>query len=386
MNFSCNNSRSFSLLRSHCFLCLLGLLLNCSISIGQDTIRLYYNSNWEITTKEKASFIRKAVYDLSTFKLDGAVQDFTISGTLLMSGHYNSDRREGEFIFNYPNGSTKSKGKYNDNQRLGNWEFYYDNGKLKQKATFKDNSETNLFSIDEFYDRDGNQLIKNGTGAWLNDSIVSNSLEDSGLFRLTGQFKDSLRTGIWKLIRISDNKLIHSEQFRKGRFLEATVWEPMFNSYGTTSFEFLNLYPDENLDKLKKAERFVLDTTSYPSNLINADVSTILRAVTGKNYYTKNRRAGYLYGDQNLLDFIGTNIKYPISALQNKITGKVYIKVVIDSLGKTKEVSVFKGVNKDLDAEALRVIKSIDTWLPAIKDGKAIESSISIPVTFDIKQ
>lgn len=269
MRFSYKNSSSLLFRRPRGFLCLLGFLLNCTLSIGQDTISLYYNLNWEITKKDKASFIRKAVYDLSTFKLDGAVQDFTISGTLLMSGHYNSDRREGEFIFNYPNGNIRSKGTYKENQRTGTWEYFYENGRTKQKATFVDSPETLLFSIDEFYDRNGNQLIKNGTGSWVNDSIESNSLEDNGLFRLTGQFKDSLRTGTWKLIRISDNKLIHSEQFRKGRFLEATVWEPMFNSYGTTSFEFLNFYPDEDLDKLKKAERFVLDTTSYPSSLIS---------------------------------------------------------------------------------------------------------------------
>ena len=108
--------------------------------------------------------------------------------------------------------------------------------------------------------------------------------------------------------------------------------------------------------------------------------------VTGKNYFIKNRRAGYPYGDQALLEFIGSNIRYPISAIQNKISGKVYIKVLIDSIGKQREVSVFRGVDKDLDNEALRVIKLIDNWLPALREGKQVESSISIPVSFDIKQ
>jgi len=55
-------------------------------------------------------------------------------------------------------------------------------------------------------------------------------------------------------------------------------------------------------------------------------------------------------------------------------------------LGKTKEVKLLKGVRSDLDAEALRVIRLITNWLPAIKDGKATESTFSIPVKFELKQ
>jgi TonB family protein len=367
-------------------ICFFSFIFLSILSKSQDTITLYYNSNWEITKKEKALYLRKAEFDLNTFKLDGDVKDFTLKGTPVMSGHYISDRREGDFIFSYPSGSIKSKGRYKDNQRIGNWEYYYENGKLRQEATFFDTEGVTLFSINKYFDSSGNELIQNGTGEWLNDSIESNSLENKGLCRLKGHFKDSLRTGTWKLYRIEDNKLIHTEQFRKGKFLEASVYEPLFDSYGTTNFEFLDKFPDINLDRLKRMESFALDSTVFPKSLLSADVTTILRVVTGKNYFVKNRRAGYTYGDQNLLDFIGSNIRYPRNAIENKITGKVYVKVVIDSNGSPKEVSIYKGINKDLDEEALRVVKLIDSWLPAIKEGKPIESSISIPVLFDIQQ
>lgn len=359
----------------------LPILVNC-----QEKITLFYNSYWEITNKENASFYREAEYDLNSLKLNGEVRDYTLNGVPLMIGHYSLDKRNGNFIFYYQNGNTKSQGNYKDDRRVGMWDYYYENGKTKQKAIFYEVPGITLFNITEYYDRNGNQLIMNGTGSWINDSIESNSLEDNGLFGLLGQFKDNLRTGTWKLIRISDNMIVHTENFRKGRFLSATVYEPLFNSYGTTNFEFLDKFPDENIDRLKKTENLALDTTVFPFTILSADVSTILKIITGKDYYIKNRRAMYPYGDQSLFMFIAANIKYPVSALQNKISGKVYIKVVIDSLGKPKEVTILKGVNRDLDSEALRVISLIDNWFPALNEGKPVESTISIPVTFDIRQ
>jgi len=38
-----------------------------------------------------------------------------------------------------------------------------------------------------------------------------------------------------------------------------------------------------------------------------------------------------------------------------------------------------------LDNEALRVVGLIGKWLPEIREGKAVESTITIPVKFDLK-
>jgi len=353
---------------------------------AQEKATLYYNSIWEITRKEKATFFREAEFDINNFKLDGTVMDFSIKGTPLMKGKYISDRKDGDFTFYYENGNVKSKGKYENDHRVGYWEYYYNDNKLKQKVLFPQIAIKKEISVVEYYDKDGNQVIKNGSGIWIQDSINGGSLDQTSLCKLSGQFKDSLMAGEWKLTRLSDKKLIHTERFRKGKFIEATVYEPMFDSYGTTTFEMLDKFPDENSLRLKKIEDFKLDTTVFSSSLVYSDVETIFKTVTGKVYKIKNRNASYVYGDNALFEFIGTNLKYPISAIEKRASGKVYVSVVIDSTGKTKEVKLLKGVQSDLDAEALRVISLITNWLPAIKDGKAIESTISFPVKFEIKQ
>lgn len=367
-------------------LIILGFLQFSLTLKSQEKILLYYNSDWEITRKENATHFRESEYDLNNFKLHGKVLEYNSLDTLSMEGNYLNGKRNGVFVFYFKNGNIKSKGIYKNNKRVGKWEYFYANSRLKQVIIFPQNGERLDFAVVEYYDRNNNQLIKNGTGNWINDSIKIGLFDHSSLKKLTGQFKDTLKHGRWNLIRISDNKLMHTERFRKGRFIKAVVYNDQSNYYGSISSETLNKFPDDNLTKLKRTENFNLDTTVFSKSLLYSDVETIFKTVTGKMYKIKTRNAGYIYGDYSLLEFIGENLQYPISAAMKSISGKVYVNVVIDSLGNTKEVKILKGIHNDLDMEAIRVIQLITDWLPAIQNGEAIESTITIPIRFVIKE
>lgn len=362
-------------------LILLSLHLKC-----QDKVLLYYNSNWEITKKGKASFYREAEYDLNNFKLQGIVTDHTLNDTLLMVGEYFGGKKSGNFVFYYDNGHIMSNGAYLHNKRIGKWTYFYQDGKLKQIVIFPQNENALDFSVAEYYDRNGIQLIKNGTGKWINDSIHAGMFDPYSLKRITGQFKDSLKNGEWRLTRISDKVLMHSESFRKGKFIGASIFNTQFNYVGTMNSEVIDKLPDINRIKFRNTENFKLDTTAFSASLVNGDVETIFKTITGKDFRITNRKGGYVDGDYTLFQFVAEHINYPISALQRKLQGTVYVNVNIDSLGNTKEVKILRGLQKDIDDEAVRVISLIGKWLPSIRDGKAIESTITIPVKFQIKE
>jgi TonB family protein len=367
----------------------LGLLLFPKCLKSQEGIKLFYNSDWKITKEDKATYYRECEYDLNNFKLDGKVADYSLSGNLLMEGSYLNGKRNGYFTFYYDNGRVRNKGNYENNRRVGKWEYYYYNGQLKQIVLFNSKDTDNLtmaesFAVLEYYNREGNQLLKNGTGTWINDSIQVGMFDTKSLKTLEGQFKDSLKHGSWELTRINDNKLMHRERFKRGKFISAEIYNVHHNYYGTISSEIILKIPDENKTKLVCTEKFELDTTVFPSALIFSDVETIFKTVTGKEYKIQNRVAGYIYGDYSLLEFLAKNIRYPKSAVEKEITGTVYVGVVIDSLGYTKDVKLVRGVQEDLDNEAQRVVKLVDKWMPALRDGKAVESIITIPVIFQI--
>ncbi len=354
-------------------------------SSAQEKIKLFYNSQWEITREENASFYREVYYDLNNFKLNGEVKDYNIDGTILMEGLYSDGKRNGLFITYYRDGIIESKGNYIDNSRNGRWEYFYREGNTKQIVDYTTIDDKLDFSVQEFYDKSGKALISDGTGKWTNDSIQVGMFDKKSYKTLTGKFKNSKKIGAWRLVRLHDKRLMFEERFRNGEFIDASIYNNRFGYMGIIRSEILNKIPDKNSRKFTKTERFALDSLYFPQSLIYSDVETIFTTVTGKEIKIKNRSAGYALGDYSLMAFIQQNIKYPKNAAFENITGTVYLKVTINPLGKVIDISVIRGVRDDLDNEAIRVIRQLNNWMPALLDGLAIESSIGIPIRFDIK-
>ncbi len=77
------------------------------------------------------------------------------------------------------------------------------------------------------------------------------------------------------------------------------------------------------------------------------------------------------------------NIKYPESAKENGISGQVIVTFKIDKNGKMSDFHVDNPLGYGLDEEAIRVLKLIpEEWLPALKDGKPVDSKFSFPVNY----
>jgi protein TonB len=79
---------------------------------------------------------------------------------------------------------------------------------------------------------------------------------------------------------------------------------------------------------------------------------------------------------------IAKNTKYPAIAKENNITGKVYVQFVVDKSGAVSNVNVIRGVDKYLDAEALRVVKSLPKFTPGRQRGKPVKVQYNVPITF----
>ena len=92
------------------------------------------------------------------------------------------------------------------------------------------------------------------------------------------------------------------------------------------------------------------------------------------------------YFDGNLRDYIQTELKYPLSAVQDTVEGTVIVSFIIDTLGKTIFHRVVRGVRDDLNNEALRIAKKIKFDIPATQKNRPIAVPFSVPVVFDLQQ
>jgi len=82
-------------------------------------------------------------------------------------------------------------------------------------------------------------------------------------------------------------------------------------------------------------------------------------------------------GQSEFRKFIAENLQYPEIALENCITGTVYVEFTINQTGEVTDLNVLRSVDPALDAEAARVIKSSPSWTPGKQRGtKASECPI----------
>lgn len=87
-------------------------------------------------------------------------------------------------------------------------------------------------------------------------------------------------------------------------------------------------------------------------------------------------------GIRALMEYLATNMRYPVEAQKNKIQGRVIVGFIVGKTGDVRKAHVLHGVDPDLDAEAVRVIESLPKWTPGMLHGKAVAVKYTMPVTF----
>jgi periplasmic protein TonB len=93
----------------------------------------------------------------------------------------------------------------------------------------------------------------------------------------------------------------------------------------------------------------------------------------------------YPGGEAGLRIWIAKNLKYPQIAIQNEIEGIVFVQFVIDKNGMMSNVRVARGIDKALDEEALRVVKTLGNWKPGMQNGKPVRVNFTIPIRFRLE-
>ena len=93
----------------------------------------------------------------------------------------------------------------------------------------------------------------------------------------------------------------------------------------------------------------------------------------------------YPGGDAALLKYIGEHTQYPEVAKENNIQGRVIIRFCVTAKGGVSQVSVLKGVDPELDKEAIRVVNTLPTFKPGKQGGKPVPVWYMVPITFTLK-
>lgn len=89
-------------------------------------------------------------------------------------------------------------------------------------------------------------------------------------------------------------------------------------------------------------------------------------------------------GQTALGKYLGSRLRYPAAARQNKIQGKVYIGFIVEKNGSLADFRIVRGIGGGCDEEAIRVLKSSPAWRPGMAGGKPVRTSYVLPITFQL--
>ena len=87
-------------------------------------------------------------------------------------------------------------------------------------------------------------------------------------------------------------------------------------------------------------------------------------------------------GMSGLMQFLSKNIQYPINAQKNHTQGRVTVQFVVNKDGSISEPKIIRGVDPDLDGEAIRVISLMPKWKPGMQKDQPVRVKYTVPVMF----
>lgn len=87
-------------------------------------------------------------------------------------------------------------------------------------------------------------------------------------------------------------------------------------------------------------------------------------------------------GMPGLMKYLSANIRYPEAAHKDGTQGRVTVQFVVGKDGSIGNVSILRGVDPALDAEAIRVISGMPKWKPGTQKGEPVNVKYTVPVMF----
>ena len=93
----------------------------------------------------------------------------------------------------------------------------------------------------------------------------------------------------------------------------------------------------------------------------------------------------YEGGEEAMMRFIQRKIRYPRVPKELGIDGTVYVRFIVRGDGTVSDVEILRGVHRDYDREAIRVISMLPAWKGGSHNGRPVSVRMVLPIKFNLK-
>ena len=92
--------------------------------------------------------------------------------------------------------------------------------------------------------------------------------------------------------------------------------------------------------------------------------------------------------EKAMLSFIYTQIKYPQTARDNNVQGRVIASFIVNKKGKLEKIKILRGIGSGCDEEVIRILELMNTettWTPGRQDNAVVNVQYILPVNFKLE-
>ena len=90
----------------------------------------------------------------------------------------------------------------------------------------------------------------------------------------------------------------------------------------------------------------------------------------------------YPGGQKGMLTYFIRNMRYPLAAYANGVSGTAYVNFIVETDGSVSDVLVLKPVGYGCDEEAKRLVSQMTGWKAGEQGGKKVRVRSNIPIYF----
>lgn len=291
----------------------------------------------------------------------------------------------GEYEMWYPDGQLQFSGHYQNNIKHGDFESYSEDGKTLRKGTYEFGKLISGVSVVQ-------DLVYEQTDAPAEFPGGEDALTEYLTKRISNlkQFHDiredeviiiGLKLTINYLGDISRLEYMGWYAQREHELIDYAFQDfpgfkpAVIEDAPVTSILQLGFYLTKN--------GFIKYNTGYDEEIGDSTIyATEIDTTTQIKYNNIEEIPEFPGGQLALRTHIAKNIKYPVYAQEHHIQGKVLVTFVITENGTISNPRIYKSVHPSLDAEAIRVVRSLPKWKPGSREGNPVRVSYTIPITF----
>lgn len=121
---------------------------------------------------------------------------------------------------------------------------------------------------------------------------------------------------------------------------------------------------------------------------LSLDYEILLSQTNDKSSFTdkKNHVAEFPGGQAEMHKYLDNNLQYPKDGT-TCVQGKVFVNFCVNEDGSVSNIKVVKGLCKECDADAIRVVSMMPKWKPALEysTNKPLKSCFTVPCKFQLE-